>query len=352
MKIYHYDNRDYYYLRSEEMPDGGSMPYAATDIQPPEISEWPEGNVPVFDERARQWSFKENNFWMVEVRELCFYSGRDSVEPVYLVGNRSSRSYQAHLTRFIHKFPGVSIPRIGRLPGFISINQRIDYIDSCIEQIEDQFLSFHNGKMVRAVGYEANHHHFIVESLVGSIRRFLDDLAVVIFLSTFKDYEPWKADFVVEGFSDLLDAEKFKIKFRKSFRDVAENNQGINENLNNFIGKVLGKNQEFLTIIRQLSNSYKHSVTSNISRNLFGVNYPTVIVVGVLKPDRNFQRLTYHNHSLRQIIIGLKDYLEDLVSRTSQENSTVDTKGIDNCADHCIHEYKWNLNSPYGTQVG
>lgn len=348
MKIYHYDSSDFYYLGSEEIHDGGGVPYAATDIEPPERAEWPDGKVPVFDESGRQWLYKENDFWKVEVKELCFYSGRDSVEPVYLVGDRRNPTYHVDLIHFVNKLPGVNIPRIGRLPGFISLNQRIDYIDSCVEQIEAQFLAFQKGGMAKTVGYGANHHHFVVESLVGAIRRFLDDLVVVAFLTTFKDYEPWKADFVVEGFSDLFDAAKLKPKFRRSFRNVFECDQVMNESLDQFIIKVLGKNRAFLTTIQQLSNSYKHSVTSNIGRNLFGVDYPTIVVVGVLKPDRNFRRLTYHNHSLRQIVIGLKDYLEDLASCISRVDSGVDAGRVDSCANHRVHDYKWILNSPFG----
>ncbi|TAM90657.1 MAG: hypothetical protein EPN41_01120 [Candidimonas sp.] len=348
MKIYNYDSSDYYYLGSEEVPDRSGVPYAATDVGPPERGEWPDGKVPVFNKLNRRWVFKENDFWEVEVKELCFYSGRDSVEPVYIVGNRRNPAYHIDLMHFVNKLPGVNVPRIGRLPGFISLNQRIDYIDACIEQIEANFLTFREGGVMKTVGHGANHHHFLVESLVGAIRRFLDDLVVVAFLVEFKDYEPWKADFVVEGFSDLLDADKFKAKFRKSFHHVVEDDDELSVSLDQFVGKVLGKNREFLTAIRQLSNSYKHSVTSNIGRNLFGVDYPTVVVVGVLKPDRNFRHLTYHNHSLRQIIFGVRDYLEDLASRISQVDSATEVERLDSCANHRLHKYKWMLNSPYG----
>ena len=341
MKIYHYDSHDFYYLYSEEIQNGASVPYAATVMTPPERQDWPNGQVPVFDKDAGYWYFKKDDFWRVEVKELCFSTGRDSNGPVYLIDSRNCRTRQIDVINFSHKFPGINIPRYGRIPHIVSLMQRIDYIDSCIEQIEMQHIAIHHEGRI-------GHYHYIVESFVAAIRRLIDDFVVAAFMNAFKAYEPWKRNIVVDGYSDLLIADLFKGKFKNSFKTVLNYNLEISDQLDEFRYRVLGKNWNFLWLLQQLSNTYKHSLTAGLSKTVYGVERPTITTKGVLKSDRNFGSLTYHNHSFRQIVMGLKDYLDDFSCRFPQTDVIQETERVDSCLYHVVEGHKWYLNAPYG----
>ena len=144
------------------------------------------------------------------------------------------------------------------------------------------------------------HYHYIVESFVAAIRRLIDDFVVAAFMNAFKAYEPWKRNIVVDGYSDLLIADLFKGKFKNSFKTVLNYNLEISDQLDEFRYRVLGKNWNFLWLLQQLSNTYKHSLTAGLSKNVYGVECPTITTKGVLKSDRNFGSLTYHNHDPSQ----------------------------------------------------
>lgn len=342
MKIYHYDQHDFYYLYPEELPNGGSIPYAATVKAPPIRQDWPEGCVPVFNQELDCWYFKRDDFWRVELKELCFYTGRDSKGPVYLIDNWDGKLngvLQNDVLHFADKFPSVSIPRYGCMPHIISLVQRIGYINFCIQQIEMQYVAAYQGQI--------GHYHDMVDSFIAAIRRLVDDFVVAAFMNDFKEYEPWRRDIVVEGFSDLMNADLLKKKFEESFKNVRNKNLNIINQLDNFRNRVLGKNWKFLWILQRLSNTYKHSLTAGLGKNVFGVSFPTITTQGVLKPDRNLGKLTYHNHSFRQIVMGLKDYLEDFSFRFSQDDATHDGNRVDCCLSHVVEEHKSYLNPPY-----
>lgn len=338
MKIYHYDQHDFYYLYPEELPNGASIPFAATVNAPPVRQDWPEGCVPVFDQKSDCWYFQHDDFWRVEVKELCFYTGRDSNGPVYLIDNWNRNEMQSEILHFAHKFPFIDIPRYGSVPHIVSLMQRIDYINFFIKQIEMQYVAAYQGQI--------GHYHDMVESFVAAIRRLIDDFVVAAFMNAFKEYEPWRMSIVVEGYSDLFRADLFKKKFEEAFKNVR--NQNFINQLDEFRNRVLGKNWKFLWILQLLSNTYKHSLTAGLGKNVFGVSFPTITTQGVLRPGRSLGELTYHNHSFRQIVMGLKDYLEDFSFRFPQDGTTCVIDRVDCCFNHVVEEYKWYLNPPYG----
>ncbi|QIM49295.1 hypothetical protein G9Q38_08945 [Pusillimonas sp. DMV24BSW_D] len=347
MRIFHYDDTDYFLTGYEEISDDASIPHAATDIPPPEVNEWPIDEVPVYDKDNKRWAFRKNDFWEVSVTEKCFYSGRDSDDPVYLVGDRGRTSYQSQLMHIANSLPGVNLPRVGRLPNFISTLQTIDHIDATIEQLEKSFSDLHSGKMTMIVGPKANHYHMLVEGLIGTIRCFLDDLATVLFLSAFEAYKPWRFPIMVDGFSTLFDEDKAIRKIKKTLAAPSGTLEDIEQIFKSLRSTVFGNNTRFLSTVQSMNNCYKHSVTASIGRKLFGRDYPTVEVVGIPGIHGSMSHLTYHNSSLRQIILGLKDYIRDLTARASvSQGKRADFDYVCICGGHRVHTYNWVLNGP------
>lgn len=347
MKIYHYDYDDKYLMHMEEVSYDYNLPNAATKIVPPNFEEWPEEQVPVFDELNQQWFYETvENFWHVKVKELNFYSGRDSNGAVYLLGGRNELRYQNKIIDFVENLPNTCMPRIGRVPDVISLWQRIDYIESCIEQIEKFYFEIKDHQSVGIMGTGSNHYHFIIESLIASVRRFIDDLVVAAFMNFFKQYKPWEKNIVIEGYSDIFRLDLFKDKFKKSFSEMSNND--ISTQLDSFRKLVLGENYRYLWLIQSISNTYKHSITAGLGKSIYGINFPTLTVLGVLKPDCNLNIVTYHNHNFRQIILGLKDYLDDFILRYSNQELKKCSKNDNKCTNHLIEGHIWYLNAPYG----
>lgn len=346
MKIYHFDADDKYFKYSEEVADDYVLPYGATKIVPPKFDTWPPNQLPVFDEENETWFYKDDKFWWVKVKELNFYTGRDSNGPVYLLGDRNELGYQLRVFTFADKLPKTRIPRIGFVPHTVSLWQRIDYIDSCIEQIEKFYSDIQGQQSVGITGQNSNHYHFIVESLISTIRRFIDDLVVAAFMNLFESYKPWEKNIVIEGYSDIFRLDLFINRFKRSFPDIFSDD--IRFQLNNFRKLVLGGNYNYLWLIHNINNTYKHSITAGLGKTTYGVERPTLTVVGVIKPDRNLDTVTYHNHSFRQIVLGLKDYLDDFIFRYSNQDLKVESITETKCTNHVIEGHIWYLNAPYG----
>ena len=345
-KIYHYDAKDGFYLGSEIIYKDQPIPYVATDIPPPATEEWPSGFVPVFCADSMAWSFEKNEFWQVDLDERCFYTGRDSDGPIYLVADPSSQSYQLDLMKYGSKLPIFSLPRIGASPNALHLGQRIDFINACITQLEAYWWQTKTGGSIPMFGQGASHYHFFTESLVGAVRRLLDDLTTVIFLKLFQKYEPWKRNLAIDGFSALLGKTPHK-RVKEFFRT---SEKGVDTDLlcEQFVRTILGGNSVFLTTIQGLSNSYKHSVTANAVRSLHGLDHPTILTVGVadIPPRCNLGRLVFHNHSLRQLVLGLADYLDDLVVRVADPLAAQAL--VEKCTPHRVQSIKSILNGPHG----
>lgn len=347
-KIYHYDPIDCFYVGSETIhgyEDGrGMIPYAATDISPPSGDQWPAGHVPTYSEEQGAWHFHKDDFWSVKLDERCFYTGRDSQGATYVVAARHHPDYSNELLKYGNSLPIVAIPRIGSVPGVIHIGQRIDYINFCVEQIEGNWQRIKTASSFPIFGGNANLHHFFSESLVSAVRRLLDDLTTALFLKTFQKYAPWEKGLIVDGYSALL-GERAKQRVDKIFPPDVQR-ADANKLRDNFIDVIVGKNKVFLEMIQGMNNAYKHSITANITRQLHGSDFPTLLTVGVAdySPNRNLGMLVYYNHSLRQVIMGLNDYLSDLTDRLVSSNQS--SSSAERCMTHRISSDITTLNGP------
>lgn len=347
MKIFHYDYTDFYLLGQEEVSDEKSIPNAATDVPPPEFSQWPPGKVPVYEEKNKRWVFKNNNFWKVYTEEKCFYTGRESDGPTYVIGGQGILPHSAQLMHLVNNLPRINIPRIGYLPSFVSTVRRIEYIDSCIEQLELYFAEFHSGGSNMIVRSPTSNYYMLVEILIGAIRRFLDDLSMVLYLDVFKEYDPWKMRIVVDGFSCLFDEEKITGRIKKRFSKLSISSGGIGLKIKKLRSIILGENHQFLNTIQDMNNCFKHSVTASAGQGQFGRDYPTAFVVGIPEIGGSLDKLTYYNSNLRQIIMGFKDYIRDSSARhleAEKKSNSLDFVYI--CGGHKTYVYKWVLNGP------
>lgn len=344
--IYHYDSHEGFYLGPEQVPAGYPLPFCATDISPPTIEQWPPGSVPVFCADTSTWGFAVNAFWQVKIEERNFYSGRDSDGPVYLVAHPASPGYQTEVMKYSGRLPAFNLPRIGPCPSPIHLSQRIDFINTCTQRLEAYWRETRDVPMP-FFGGGPNHYHFLTECLVGAIRRLLDDLTTAIFLVLFQRYEPWKRNLVIDGVTDFL-GKKARVELKKFFVP-SEKGPEANRLCEQLITTILGGNFFFLKALQELSNAYKHAVTTNLVRPLYGRDHPTILAVGTADrvPNCNLGRLVYHNHSLRQLLIGLTDYLHDLLERLNGPCAT--SSQPQRCDDHLITSTTRLLNAPYGT---
>lgn len=337
-EIYHYDQHDYFYLGAEivQCIEGSdSLPFSATDSQPPPREFWGDKNIPIFDPEKKEWRLEKNEFWHFNITEFCFYSGRDSSGPLYVAASRSSPSYHIELTHYVNKLPMCSIPRLGNVPNFVHLAQRIDFINDCIYQLEMNWLRTTNFWGWPLMGQGANFYHYQAETLVAAIRRLLDDLVMAVFCRKFYEYEPWRRNLPIDGYSMLLNKP---MKHFKTFFDQNEKGEKSDELCHQFINIILGENKEFLITIQGLSNTYKHSLAANLVRGSYGVDFPSVLSVGVADhSQRNLGHLSYHNHSLRQLILGLNDYLDDLIGRLSQDSAQTEKQ---KCISHRLESFR------------
>ncbi|NYT66251.1 hypothetical protein H0A58_09770 [Alcaligenaceae bacterium] len=265
---------------------------------------------------------------------------------MYLPIDRSSQEYQIELMKYFSKLPIFFIPRIGASPNALHFGQRIDFINACIAQLEIYWTQTKTFASSPMFGQGASLYHSYTESLIGAVRRLLDDLTTVIFFRQFQSYEPWKRNLVIDGYSGLLG--KNPRKKIKEFFQTSEKGVDADRLCDQFIHTILGTNREFLKVIQGLSNSYKHAVTANVVRYQHGKDFPSVLTVGMagIYPNCNLDRLVYHNHNLRQIVFGLRDYLDDLMARFSDPEQKVIL--VEKCAPHKVQSIKSILNGPYG----
>lgn len=346
-EIYHYDPHDLFYLGAQTIIDyregRGQIPYAATDIPPPPRWHWPDNHVPIFSRDKKVWGFSEDQFWEIQVEEINFYTGRNSTGPTYLLAEPDKPTYQLELLKFSNLFI-FPIPRFGSVPNSMHLCERIDFINLCISQLEMHWSQTQEGNHWPVTGVGANHYQSFAETLVAAIRRFLDDLTVVIFLRQFKKYEPWKRDLVIDGYSNLLG--KNPRKKIMHFFSISEKGEEADKLCEKFLETVLGEGSVFLQIVQGLNNAYKHSAISNIARATYGRDAPTLQSYGTadMPPRSNLSNIVNHNHDLRQIVSGLNDYLEDVVGNLAIEEHPIAPR---KCSTHDAVWSKSMVGGPY-----
>lgn len=143
---------------------------------------------------------------------------------------------------------------------------------------------------------EDQDYFFIVEAVLLSMRRVIDDLVMSIYCRTQKSEVEQSRKLSVDGYGSLWKSGK-PTNFGRTF-----------------VSHYLRPNEEIAEIIVELSNSFKHSYLLPESR-AWGADFPTVLALHAPRNDYSGE-VTLHNHSLGQIVIGFNGLVSGIVERS------------------------------------
>lgn len=134
---------------------------------------------------------------------------------------------------------------------------------------------------------------FAVEEIIYHMRRILDTLVQITYLMT--NQEEFDTEKVIK-----FDAIGKVVHGKKSHPALHAIIHGNNENY-------LSDSTNFLAVINDTFNSFKHSLIHNESNSLMGAAIPTV--VSYYAKNGKYSEITYHNHNLTHIMMGFHDNL-------------------------------------------
>ena len=207
-------------------------------------------------------------------KEQSFYSGKDSRLP-YVVQQHSA----------------FQLPQPPSIPGLIN---------GALVAVEIENRLRHLATLVgmATVAYQAKHasqYFFTVEAILLSMRRVLDDLVMCLYCRSKRSTVEKTRRIEIDGYGALFKAGKLT-----PF--------GVD-----LIREYISPNEEIADVLVELSNSYKHSYLLAEAR-AWGVDFPTVLAIHAPRNDYS-KPITYHNHSLGQLVIGFNSLVEGIAQR-------------------------------------
>lgn len=212
---------------------------------------------------------------MSTVTERTFYSGVDS-KPPYVVEQHSA----------------FRLPQPPRIPGLIN---------GMLVAVEVEHRLRHIAALVNAatVAYQSQQLHeyfFTVESMLLSMRRVLDDLVMSLYCRLKEE--------------EVVRTRKIEVDhYGALFRSGKPTPFGAA-----FVADYIHPNEEFADVLVELSNSYKHSYLLAEAR-AWGADFPTVLAIHAPRNDYS-KPITFHNHSLGQLIIGFNTLVAGIAQRS------------------------------------
>ncbi|MBT0569487.1 hypothetical protein KIK84_04060 [Curvibacter sp. CHRR-16] len=304
--VYHYEARERFLLwvgKANICPETGVplLPANATFVPPP-ILATQDDEIAQFDKALNQWRIVPNNFW----RPLC--------EEVNYDAGRLMATYQPlSLSAFGSDFPNYpSIPQIcNSRVVVIAICQRIRFIQekfntACLlhkaigrESLSLVPLDSPDAASLACLPTDIYRYKLEIESIVYLMRRVLDSLAQLTYLITD---------------ADMFQKTK-KIAHNEIGRALDVSTQGTD-----FSRVIVGDGEryekdstEFLKIINELFNSFKHSLMHDESYTLIGEENPTIVTYHAKHNDHN-SKIVFHNHSAHHIMMGFQDTVLRILS--------------------------------------
>lgn len=134
---------------------------------------------------------------------------------------------------------------------------------------------------------------FSVEEIIYHMRRILDTLVQITYLMT--NGEEFNADKIIR-----FDAIGKVKNGENSHPELYSIIHGGNANYTS-------DNTQFLKVINDVFNSFKHSLIHNESNIVMGAEIPTV--VSYYAKNGRYSDITFHNHNLTHIMMGFNDNL-------------------------------------------
>lgn len=212
---------------------------------------------------------------MYTVEESNYYSGEDS-----------DGQFVVEQIPF-QKIPSPpSIPRLlnGSLVA-LGIAQRLEYLQHQIHSTVRHYKSH------ELLGYR-----YSLESALISMKRVIDDLVMSSYCILCETEMVQTRILEVDGYGAL-------------FRNGKPTTIG-KRLLEAFIEPV----DTFPQILSEVVNSYKHSFLLPESQMMWGADFPTVVSIYAYRNDYN-GHVTYHNHSLGQLLIGFNRFVRQVTER-------------------------------------
>lgn len=280
--IYHYEAHYKFFLCKEEITErqqGVGLPAHSTEIPPP-IDNCQENQIPVFENG--NWKIVEDNFWRPTTTELNYDAGR----PV--------SSYKPDLFNSL----GIQFPKYPSMPMLCNSQRVVMAIcekNNFIHKKFEALLSQHK-KMLESYSVMLPSTLFELklesESMIFLMKRVLDSLVQLTYLLT--------------SFPEFLETKQ--IQFNEIGKFVTIENPKLE------IQKIIVGNNcyydsdptNFLCVINDLFNSYKHSLMHDESYTILGQDIPTLVSYQA-KRNNHSKEIIYHNHNSYHIMMGYQD---------------------------------------------
>ena len=211
------------------------------------------------------------------------------IERNYYTGTDSDGEFK--IIQFQHHevcFPP-SIPELlnGQLVS-LAISNRLAYLQHQISQV----VEFYKSKNI--IDYR-----YTLEAALVSMKRVMDDLVMSSYCMIFRDKVLETKHIEVDTYGSLFKNGK-PTKVGKEILD-----------------KAIQPTDDFEQVLTELVNSLKHSYLLPEAQLVWGADFPTVVSIYVHR-NKYGDEITYHNHSLGQIIMGFNNFVSNVV--TLQKN--------------------------------
>lgn len=215
---------------------------------------------------------------MNNIIEKNYYTGTDSDGEFKII------QFQPHEVCF-----PPSIPELldGQLVS-LAISNRLAYLQHQTSQV----VEFYNSKKI--IDYQ-----YTLEAALVSMKRVVDDLVMSSYCMIFKDKVLETKHIEVDTYGSLFKNEK-PTKVGKEILD-----------------KTIQSTDDFAQVLTELVNSLKHSYLLPEAQRAWGADFPTVVSIYAHR-NKYGGEITYHNHSLGQIIMGFNNFVSNVV--TLQKN--------------------------------
>jgi hypothetical protein len=210
----------------------------------------------------------------MQVNEKNYYSGQNSIQPFV-----------------IEQHGVVHLPHPPSIPGLINgllVALEVDFRLRHLQKLVADACSAYSRK-------EPIEYFYTIEAILLSMRRVLDDLVMIAYCR--------------ENEQEILSTRKISVDgFGSLFKNGNPTCFG-----KKFLDSYVQENKEFASILIELSNSFKHSYLLAESRQ-WGADFPTVLSIYAPRNDYS-GNVTYHNHSLGQLVIGFNQLVESIKNK-------------------------------------
>ncbi|HCG6159854.1 TPA: hypothetical protein NJ142_004279 [Vibrio parahaemolyticus] len=165
-----------------------------------------------------------------------------------------------------------------------AISERLTYLQHQINQVVKFYIS------KKIIDYR-----YTLEAALVSMKRVMDDLVMSSYCLIFKRKVLETKHIEVDTYGSLFNKEK-----PTKVGEV-------------IINKTIQPTDDFGQVITELVNSLKHSYLLPEAQLQWGVDFPTVVSIYAHR-NKYGGEITYHNHSLGQIIIGFNQFVSNVVA--------------------------------------